>query len=304
MLSVMKIAVAVFAAALFQCGTAAAGDPRLPAGEDPGGTAIALVGGGVDYTSAKIAPRVARDGEAELIGWDLIDNDRTPYASAGGATDAASSDNSTALAEMMLATYAKGRLIPVRVPAGNPDALARAIAFVASTPARVVAITQQLENSNMRMVIRQAAERFKDRVFVVAADMAGLSAGQGAAAKAGTSPPVPSPDVSLMNLGNVLVVMAFADAQGKAAGQISVVSDVVVMARGGSMFGGLVGGSPRNGGEAVALAAASVACQGHGREALVGSAAKAATLDAARPMAQTPAVRALDPMCWYGGVRF
>ncbi len=291
------------------CVRVLAADPRVPAGQDAGGIAIALIGGGVDYTSDKIAPRLARDGEGELIGWDVIDNDRTPFP-AGGAGEGSrvdgdrpaaappgeTSDNDSELATLVLSAYARGRLVPVRTLPGDAQALAKAIAFVAGTPARIVVIAQPLDSAPVRLVVRQASERFKDHLFVVAG-----YAGSGALpAEAGEALP------SVMNLANVLVVAALDEVKGKSVDDVIKVSDLLVMPRGGSMFAGIVeGGPPRNGREAVALAGASAACQGHGRaEPLMGSAAKAATLDAARALPDLPAVRVLDPMCWYGGVRY
>ena len=298
---------AVAAMSPLQCVSASAGDPKVPPGQDPGGTAVALIAGGIDYTSDKIAPRLARDGEGELIGWDVVDNDRTPFAASGGAggngskaatvapSDQSSKDD-TNLATLLLSAYAKGRLVPVRTPTGDAQALAKAIAFVAGTPARIVAIAEPLDSAPLRLVVRQAAERFRDHLFVVA----GYGGGGGAVREA--AEPLPS----LMNLANVLVVAAVEDVKGKSATDVVKTTDLIVMPRGGSMFAGIVeGGPPRNGGEAVMLASASAACQGHGRsEPLVGSAAKAATLDAARTLPDLPAVRVLDPMCWYGGVRY
>lgn len=274
-----------------------AADPQVPAGQDPGGTAIALIGEGVDYTDAKIAPRLARDGEGELIGWDVIDDDRTPFAAATGSVrdgDATTgSDTATQTALLLLSAYAKGRLVPVRVAPSDAQGLAKAIAFAAGTPARIIAIAMPLDTAPMRMVVRQASERFADHVFLVAGDLGGGTLGTAA---------LPS----LMNLRNVVVVTALDDAKGKSVDDVIKASDLLVMPRGGSMFAGIVaGGPPRDGREAVALAAASTACQGHGRETpLLGSAAKASLLDATRPLSDAPAVRVLDPMCWYGGVRY
>ena len=132
---------------------ASAADPRAPAGQDPGGTALALIGGGIDYMSARIALRLARDGEGEMIAWDFVDNDQTPYvapsteaeAGAGAAPSADRASETVApegnrVAEAMLTAYARGRLVPVRVPEGNPQSLARAIAFAVGTPAEIIAI--------------------------------------------------------------------------------------------------------------------------------------------------------------------
>ncbi len=308
MLDRVRMLGVVAAMSWWACGPALAADPKVPPGHDPGGTAIALIGGGIDYTSEKIAPRLARDGEGELIGWDMIDNDRRPFPTAiasGGSSGAASkpqassgktSDDDTELASLILSAYAKGQLVPVRTRPGEAQALATAIAFVAGTPARIVVIAQPLDSAPLRLVVRQASERFKDHLFVVAGDV-GL-----AAAPVAGGAPLPS----LMNFANVLVVAALGDVKGRSVDDIIKTSDLVVMPRGGSMFAGIVeGGPPRNAREAVALAGASAACQWHGRtEPLRGSAVKAATLDAARPLPDLPSVRGLDPMCWYGGVRY
>ncbi len=275
---------------------AQAADPAVPPGQDPGGHAIALIGSGVDYRSGKIAPRLARDGEGEIVGWDFVDSDRHPFpasAAEGAANGVTLGD--TSAAEVMLAAYSKGRLVPVRLAGNDGNALARAIGFAIGTPARVIAITLPIETAELREVVRQASERFRDHLFVVQTGLAGSAQEQAAGAV-----PAPVPG-SLMNLGNVLVVTSGAEADGKRAEVVLAAAEVVVIPRGSSMFGAPAGSSPRNGAEAVAMAAAAAGCQSHGREALLGSAAKAATIDVARPLEQTPAVKALDPMCWYGG---
>ncbi len=54
--------------------------PKLIPGIDPGGLALAVIGDGIDYARPEIAARLARDGEGELVGFDLVDRDRRPYA--------------------------------------------------------------------------------------------------------------------------------------------------------------------------------------------------------------------------------
>jgi hypothetical protein len=122
---------AMFVAA---CATpASADDPPVPPGLDPGGEAIALITGGVDYTIPEIAARLARDGEGEPIAFDLVDGDVRPYSPAGEG-------RGTRLARIVLATYPGSRLVLVRVAATDPVALARAAVFASRTPARVVAL--------------------------------------------------------------------------------------------------------------------------------------------------------------------
>src|SRR2546423_15285496 len=60
--------------------------PPLPPGRDPGGVAIALITTGIDYTVLEVGQRLARDGEGELIGWDLGDQDRKPVDGGKGST--------------------------------------------------------------------------------------------------------------------------------------------------------------------------------------------------------------------------
>ena len=280
------------------CVTAWAGDPKVPAGQDPGGVAVALIGGGVDYTAPAIAPRLARDGEGELIGWDGVDNDHAPFAAADAP------GNATEAATVLLSAYAKGRLVPVRVARGDAQGLAKAIAFVAGTPARIMAIALPLDSAPMRMVVRQASERFKDHLIVVADDGSMVAAAPSGATPQATPIPLPAPLPVIGNLGNVLIVTAGEVGKPEVAAQRG--ADLIVLPRGASMFGTVVANAPpRDQSEAVALAAAAAACQGHNREVpLVGSAAKAAVLDAAQPLAGAPQVRTLDPMWWYGASRF
>lgn len=306
---------AALAAAMGLSGSAAhAADPKPPPGQDPGGHAVALIAGGIDYRNAAMAARLARDGEGELIGWDVVDDDRMPFVPAAGeGADAISNDNSTVVAQTLLSGYARGRLVPVRAPRGDPQALAKAIAFAVNTPARIIAVALPLESDAMRMVIRQASERFKSHLFIVAGAFpatkeTGAPAGMQGMPPAAAPPPanaeaqVASQAASLMNLANVLVVMAAADVEGKSANDVIAAAEMVVMPRGSAMFG-LAGGAPRNAAEAVALAAANAACQSHGGEAAMGSAAKALALDASRPLEDNRSIRVLDPMCWYGGKR-
>ena len=112
-----------------------AAKPPVPAGRDPGGIAIALIVTGVDYTHPEIKDRLARDGEGDIIGIDLIDGDNRPYAATSlpgnedGAVD-------TILARRILSTYRHARLVPIRVDPNNKVMLARALAFAATTPWR------------------------------------------------------------------------------------------------------------------------------------------------------------------------
>src|SRR5262245_31164734 len=110
--------------------------PPMPPGRDPGGVAIALIATGIDYTLPQVAQHLARDGEGELIGWDLADQDRKPFDKSRGTTRPEWGGDGTLIASLLSGTRGV-RLVPVRVDPADPASLARAIAFVAQTPARV-----------------------------------------------------------------------------------------------------------------------------------------------------------------------
>lgn len=139
---IRKIACAAAAMLVFagNCSSAQVrrGKPSVPPGVDPGGIAVALIGGGLDYTDPEIARRLARDGEGEIIAWDFVDGDNRPFAATRGVPSDEGRD--TQLAKTLLSMFEGVRLIPVRIGALEPAPVARAIAFVARTPARIVAM--------------------------------------------------------------------------------------------------------------------------------------------------------------------
>ncbi|CFX17409.1 exported protein of unknown function [Candidatus Filomicrobium marinum] len=134
-ISLRSLAASIFSVVTFACGSALAQNPAAPAALDPGGPAIALISTGVDYTDPAIASRLARDGEGEPIAWDFVDNDLKPFAAPSDRTD-----DGTRLAKLILATDDKARLIVVRVTRNEPDSLAKAVMFIARTPATVAVV--------------------------------------------------------------------------------------------------------------------------------------------------------------------
>lgn len=142
--------------------------PRVPAGRDPGGVAIALIGTGIDYTIPAIAQRLARDGEGELIGWDLEDKDRRPFDKSKGGTPAEWGGDGTLVASLVMAGRMI-RLVPVRADIRDRASLARAIAFIAQTPARIAVLPMWSTVRQDWEPLRQMAERFKEVLIVVPA---------------------------------------------------------------------------------------------------------------------------------------
>ena len=168
----LRIALALFLAtfAFAPIALAQTKKPPLPPGRDPGGVAIALLTTGIDYTLANVARGLARDGEGELIGFDLVDRDNRPFGDSGRAqTPPHWGGEGTTLAINILDPTIGARLVPVRVDPREPASLARAVAFIAQTPARIVAVPMWSPRKEDWQPFRQAAERFPQLLFVIAA---------------------------------------------------------------------------------------------------------------------------------------
>lgn len=266
--------------------------PPVPAGRDPGGIAIALIVTGIDYTHPDIKDRLARDGEGEIIGIDLIDGDNRPYAATSlpgnedGAVD-------TILARRILSTYRHARLVPIRVDPKNKIMLARALAFAATTPARIVAVPLWSEDKETWEIFRQAAEQIPDHLLILPAGDADAVA-QGRAQWPGA-----------LNLKGSLIVATASEtiARGTLSRPGAPRIDALLLGRGESMFAGIVP-QATDSSEAVALAAGLAACAQHSGPAASAQEARERLLALAvrsEGPRQTPV---LDPLCLYGGTRY
>ena len=151
--------------ALLRAAPAEVKKPPLPPGRDPGGVAVALFTTGIDYTDPEVALRLARDGEGELIGWDAADADNRPFAARGGAANWGG--DGTLLAR---ALGGRGRrLVAVRVSATDPASLARAVAFIAATPARIAVVPMWSSAKAAWEPFRQAVLQHGDLLLIAAA---------------------------------------------------------------------------------------------------------------------------------------
>lgn len=151
----LLVAAGLALSAVFAAGTHAA-DPPLKPGRDPSGTAVAILAEGFDYTHPDLARTLARDGEGEAIAWDAVDGDHRPFAKDGAGTDVAR------------AATASGsvRVVPVRIRDGDRASLARAIAFAASTPARIVLVPLPDKAHGEIEVLEAAAAKFTALLLV------------------------------------------------------------------------------------------------------------------------------------------
>ena len=136
--------------------------PPVPVGVDPGGVAIGFITTGIDYTLPTVARCLARDGEGRLIAWDVVDRDPLPYRPHGEGTI---SDNALFVG---FACEGRVRIAAVRVDPADPVTISRAIAFLATTPARVVVIPAGTGPADWKPLLA-AAEAFRQMLVVVAA---------------------------------------------------------------------------------------------------------------------------------------
>ncbi len=139
-------------------GPVVAGDAKVPAGRDPGGVGVAIVGSGVDYTKPTLAGLLARDGEGEAIAWDFVDDDRTPLARTG---------DDDGLAVIVANSGARVRLVIVRTVPDIVAMLAPALQFAAQTPARIALVVPVLREPMRRADLDDAARRLPGLLLVV-----------------------------------------------------------------------------------------------------------------------------------------
>lgn len=159
---------------------ALAADPLVPYMPNPGGTPVALLSSGLDYTDPAIAGRLARDGEGEMIGWDFAENDARPYVKSANDTPAAWGGDGTALARRLIGTSPAQppvSLIPIRINPADPVTVAKALAFAAQTPARTVIVPASSESTADWEPFRLAAEHFKQLLIVVPASASAQATG-------------------------------------------------------------------------------------------------------------------------------
>ena len=98
---------------------------------------VAVIGAGIDYRRTEVAQRLARDGEGEMIGWDVIADDPRPLEAVPPLGLSMPPSAGTRAAMILLGEAGATSLVPVRVPDGSLTALASGLAFVARTPAGV-----------------------------------------------------------------------------------------------------------------------------------------------------------------------
>lgn len=137
--------------------------PQVPPGIDPGGVAVAIIGEGIDYTRPEIAKRLARDGEGEIVGFDLVDGDRRPFAKQGNG------------AEVLIKHAVNLRLQVFRARMSEVSELAQAMAMAVQARAPVIVLGGVRDQRLPWPLLAEASTRFPEALFVAAGDMGRIS---------------------------------------------------------------------------------------------------------------------------------
>jgi hypothetical protein len=119
------------------------------------------IGRGLDYTDPAFAQRLARDGEGEIIGYDMIDDDRRPHAGPH--------EPEAGAASLLLAGGQSAALIVIRADTASIDSLVAAIGYGARTPSRIAVILDAGTSADFDVVVQAAARRFPQSLFLIAA---------------------------------------------------------------------------------------------------------------------------------------
>lgn len=159
-----------FAAAIYPAvSLAGANEPAVPAGNDPGGVAVAIIDSGVNYTLKEIAPRLARDADGTLIGYDFHDDDKLPFDLVPGQKPNAGRHHGTRVAAIFLREAPSARLVPYRYRAHSFETFARIVETIAKSPARIVIMSLGGYQRDDWTHFRKAAEAHLEILFIISA---------------------------------------------------------------------------------------------------------------------------------------
>lgn len=139
---------------------------NVPPGRDPGGVAIGLLTPTLDLQTPTAQAALARDGEGVAIGWDFSDPEiETPAPSRETSTPQPNVEVHT----LRVLGGPGTRVVPAIISSSQPESWARAIAFLAKTPARIIVVHATSSQKTDWTGFAAAAAHFKHLLFVVPA---------------------------------------------------------------------------------------------------------------------------------------
>lgn len=143
--------------------------PVVPPDRDPGGVLVALVAQGIDYRLPGLSGKLARDGEGEIVGGDVVDNDRRPFDASEGNALPEQGGDATAIATRILANAAPVRLAPIRIDPEDAASIARGVRLAGQIRARIVLVPMWSRDSARWHLFVTAASAQPGALFVLSA---------------------------------------------------------------------------------------------------------------------------------------
>jgi len=144
-------------------------NPPVPAGQDPGGVAVAHYDTGVNYQLDFIAKRLARNQSGEILGYDFKDNDRQPFDLDPSFPAFLPRRHGTAVISIFLREAPDARLIPFRHPGHDIARFGEIVEATAKTPARIVVMPLGGYRQKQWQSFAQAAKKHNNILFVISA---------------------------------------------------------------------------------------------------------------------------------------
>ena len=144
-------------------------DPPVPAAHDPGGVPVAVVDTGVNYMLPAIGPRLARDDQGALVGYDFWDLDARPFDANPHRSAFFPGRHGTKVASLIAAEAPIAKLLPYRYPRPNMQRFGDLVDHAADRGARVLNMSLVSFHRPEWHAFEVAIIRHPNILFVVAA---------------------------------------------------------------------------------------------------------------------------------------
>ena len=144
-------------------------DPPVPLAHDPGGIPVAIVDTGVNYMLPAIGPRLARDRQGGLIGYDFWDLDPRPFDANPHRSAFFPARHGTEVASLIAAEAPVAKLLPYRYPRPDMQRFADLVDHAASQGVRVLNMSLVSFHKAEWRAFEAAMARYPEMLFVVAA---------------------------------------------------------------------------------------------------------------------------------------
>lgn len=135
---------------------------------------VAVVDSGVDYRSPKLLPRLLRNSEGNLVGYDYWDDDAFPFDANPSRSPFYPQRHGTRIASIIAQESEVARLAVWRYPRSDPSRFGDLIDDVAASGIRIVNLSMGSKKIDQWRSLKQAIERHKDILFVVSAGNNGV----------------------------------------------------------------------------------------------------------------------------------